>query len=78
MDFSFNALLVASLLACASCDRMTLKEFASKGGKARAAKLSKDERVRIARDAGLASAAKQRASKSNAKSTDSDLTREKI
>ncbi len=47
---------------------MTLKEFATMGGEARAKKLSKRRRVEIARNAGLASAkAKQRASKNNAK-----------
>ena len=45
---------------------MTQREFAAMGGRARAAKLTKEQRVKIARDAGLASA-KQRASKSNAK-----------
>lgn len=41
---------------------LTLKEFAAKGGRARAAKLSKERRSEIAKQAGLASA-KQRASK---------------
>jgi hypothetical protein len=41
---------------------MTLKEFATKGGHARARKLSPERRRHIARCAGLASA-KQRASK---------------
>src|SRR5436190_23379132 len=41
---------------------MTQREFASLGGKARAKKLSKQERTDIARQAGLASA-RQRASK---------------
>lgn len=41
---------------------MTLIEFARKGGKARAQALSKERRIEIAKQAGLASA-KQRASK---------------
>lgn len=41
---------------------MTLTEFARKGGKARAQALSKERRIEIAKQAGLASA-KQRASK---------------
>jgi len=44
---------------------MTLKEFATKGGHARAAKLSKARQIEIARQAGIASA-KQRASKHRA------------
>lgn len=40
------------------------------GGKARAAQLSKERKIEIARNAGLASA-KQRASKSNAKMPES-------
>lgn len=44
---------------------MTLTEFARKGGHARAAKLTKERKIDIARAAGIASA-KQRASKSNA------------
>ncbi len=47
---------------------MTLKEFATMGGEARAKKLSKARRIEIARNAGLASAkAKKHASKNNAK-----------
>jgi hypothetical protein len=41
---------------------MTQKEFASLGGKARAAKLTQKDRIRIARWAGVASG-KKRASK---------------
>jgi hypothetical protein len=39
---------------------MTQKEFASLGGNARAQKLTKDRRIEIARNAGLASAEKRR------------------
>ncbi len=43
---------------------MTLKEFATKGGRARAAKLTKERRIEIAKLAGQASAlARQLASK---------------
>ncbi len=42
---------------------MNVKEFARLGGRARAAKLTKERRIEIARSAGLASAQKQRASK---------------
>ncbi len=42
---------------------MTLKEMTRKGGLARAASLTKERRIEIARNAGLASAQKQRASK---------------
>ncbi len=45
---------------------MTLKEFATMGGEARARKLSKARRIEIARNAGLASAkAKKRAAPQN-------------
>jgi hypothetical protein len=48
---------------------MTLKEFATMGGEARARKLSKQRRIEIARNAGLASAkAKKRTvAKNNSK-----------
>ena len=46
---------------------MNVKEFARLGGKARAKALSKDRRVEIARNAGLASASK-RTSKQDANS----------
>jgi general stress protein YciG len=39
---------------------MTLKEFARAGGKARAAALSKERRIEIARGAGKASAEKRK------------------
>jgi len=39
---------------------MTLKEFATKGGKARARALTKERRIEIARNAGLASASKRK------------------
>ncbi len=42
---------------------MTLKEMVTKGGHARAKALTKERRIEIARNAGLASAQKQRASK---------------
>jgi hypothetical protein len=45
---------------------MTLKEFATMGGEARAKKLSKARRIEIARNAGLASAKIKRAGKSHA------------
>ena len=46
---------------------MTLKEFATMGGEARARKLSKARRIEIARNAGLASAKAKRAGKNHAK-----------
>lgn len=42
---------------------MNVTQFARLGGRARAAKLTKERRIEIARNAGLASAQKQRASK---------------
>lgn len=39
---------------------MTVTEFARLGGRARAAKLTKERRVEIARNAGLASASKRK------------------
>ncbi len=57
---------------------MTLTEFARKGGKARAAKLTKEQRIEIARNAGLASA-KQRASKLDANKTESpEMSQNKV
>jgi hypothetical protein len=53
---------------------LTLKQFAALGGKARAAKLSKERRIKIASDAGKASAL-QRASKKQ-KPCQSDETHE--
>ncbi len=44
---------------------MTLKEFATKGGKARAKALSPLRRIEIARNAGIASALKRKESKPN-------------
>lgn len=41
---------------------LTLKQFAALGGKARAAKLSKERRIAIAKKAGLASASKRKQS----------------
>lgn len=47
---------------------MTLKEFATKGGHARAAALTQEQRFKIAHKAGIASGlARKRASKLNAK-----------
>ena len=57
---------------------MNIKEFARLGGKARAKALSKDRRIEIARNAGLASAVK-RTSKQDANSESNEkITENKV
>lgn len=57
---------------------LTLKQFAAKGGRARAAKLSRERRIEIAKLAGQASAlAKQLASKKQESCQFSDSSEKK-
>ncbi len=52
--------MVALRLACLYNSGMNVKEFARLGGRARAAKLTKERRIEIARNAGLASSIKRK------------------
>ncbi len=51
--------MIALGLACLYKSGMNVKEFARLGGRARAAKLTKERRIEIARNAGLASSRKR-------------------